>query len=124
MGELQSNSAAFRQALLKSERLRIRIVLGVLAAVIILRTLRTLALQNREDIRLWFIACLLSIFFVGYELLVLRAVRRAAEVNRDLGPAAWIGSTIVEASISALAVAFLTSTVLEPAYRSSCMRTA
>jgi len=124
MGELQSNSAAFRQALLKSERLRIRIVLGVLAAVIILRTLRTLALQNREDIRLWFIACLLSIFFVGYELLVLRAVRRAAEVNRDLGPAAWIGSTIVEASIPALAVAFLTSTVLEPAYRSSCMRTA
>jgi len=117
MGNLQSNSAAFRQALLQSERLRIRIVLGALAAVFILRTLRTFTLQNREDIRSWFIACLLFILFAGYELLVLRAVRRAADANRNLGAVAWVGSTIVETSIPALAMAFLTSPVLVPAYR-------
>ena len=43
-------SGAFRQALLKSERFRILIVLGSLGAVFIVHTIRTVIAPNREDL--------------------------------------------------------------------------
>ena len=117
MSEPQVEWGAFRQALLKSERLRILIVLGSLGAVFIVQTIRTVIVHNREDFHLWFLSCLVAALFVGYELLALDAVKRAARADRDLPMVGWVGSTIVETSLPALGVAFMTSAATDAADR-------
>ncbi len=117
MSEPRVESGAFRQALLKSERLRILIVLGSLGAVFIVHTIRTVIVRNREDLHLWFLSCLVVALFVGYELLMLDAVKRATRACRDLPIVAWVGSTIVETSLPALGVAFMTSSAADAADR-------
>jgi len=117
MSQLQVESGAFLQARLKSERLRILIVVGSLGVVFLVRTLRTVIVQNREDLHSWFLSCLVVALFVGYELLMLEAVKRATQDGRDLPTVAWVGSTIVETSLPALGVAFITSTAVAVADR-------
>ena len=106
-----------RQALLKSERLRILIVMGSLGVVFMVRTIRTLIMPNREDLHSLFLSYLMVALFVGYELLMLDAVKRATQADRDLPTIAWIGSTIVETSLPALGIAFMTSSVVAVADR-------
>jgi serine phosphatase RsbU (regulator of sigma subunit) len=117
MSDPQVESGAFRQALLKSERLRILIVLGSLGAAFTVHTIRTLVVHNREDLHLWFLSCLAVALFVGYELLMLGAVKRASQADCNIPVSVWVGSTIVETSLPALGVAFMTSSTLEAADR-------
>jgi len=117
MSEPQVESGAFRQALLKSETLRILIVLGSLGVVFVVQTIRTVLVQNREDLHFWFQSCLVAAVFVGCELLMLDAVKRATQAGRDLPTVAWVGSTIVETSLPALGIAFMTSAAAEGADR-------
>jgi serine phosphatase RsbU (regulator of sigma subunit) len=105
------------QARLKSERLRILIVVGSLGVVLVLETLRTVIVPNREDLKSWFLGGLVVALFVGYELLMLGVVKRAAQAGRDLPTVAWVGSTIVETSLPALGVAFMTSSAVAVANR-------
>jgi len=109
MSEPQVESGAFRQALLRSERFRILIVLGSIGVVFVVRAIRTVIMQNREDLRVWFLSCVVIALFVGYELLMLKAVKRATQADRDLPVFVWVGSTIVETSLPAFGVAFITS---------------
>jgi hypothetical protein len=109
MSEPQVESGAFRQALLQSERLRILIVMSSVGVVFMVQTVRTVTVQNREDLHSWFLSSLVVALFVGYQLLMLGAVRRAAQADRDLPILLWVGSTIVETSLPALGVAFMTS---------------
>ena len=53
MRELEQISPAFRNALLKSERFRVRVILGTLAAFFVERSIRTAIVHNPEDVRLW-----------------------------------------------------------------------
>jgi integrase len=117
MNERQVGSGAFRQALLKSERLRILTILGSLGTVFIVHTIRTVIVQNREDFHFGFLSCLVVTLFVGYELLALDAVKRATRANRDLPRVAWVGSTIVETSLPAFGVAFMTTSAAVAADR-------
>jgi serine phosphatase RsbU (regulator of sigma subunit) len=117
MSEPPVESGAFRQALLKSERLRILIVLGSLGVVFILHTIRTLIAQNREDLHFWLESCLAVALLVGYELLMLNAVKRATQAHRDLPILVWVGSSIVETSLPAFGVAFMTSSAAVAADR-------
>jgi serine phosphatase RsbU (regulator of sigma subunit) len=117
MSELHEKSAAFRQARLKSERLRILIVLGALGAAFIVRTIRTIVLHSREDLHLWLLTFLLIALFVGYESFMLRAVSHAIQTGGDLKNATWISNNIVESCLPALAVAFLSSAAIDPAYK-------
>lgn len=50
MSDPHTGSAAFQQALLKSERLRIRIVLGAIGAAFLLRTIRALIVGGYENL--------------------------------------------------------------------------
>ena len=84
MSELQVESGAFRQALLKSERLRILIVVGSLGVVFMVSAIRAVIVQNREDLRSWLLSSLVVALFVGYELLMLDVVKRATQADRDL----------------------------------------
>jgi serine phosphatase RsbU (regulator of sigma subunit) len=115
--ELQIESGAFRQAQLKSERLRILVVLSAVLATLLLRVGRMLVLHAHEDRgHLLAIAMLVS-FFVFYELAMLRALNRRLQNGRNLPRLAWVGDTIIETSLPALGIAFLTSSVIEAAYR-------
>ena len=117
MSEPQLESGAFRQALLKSERFRILIVLGSISAVFILHTTRTVIVHNREDLDFWFQSCIAVALLVGYELLMLNAVKRATQADRDLPVLVWVGSTIVETSLPAFGVAFMTGSAAVAADR-------
>ena len=74
MTELHEKSVAFQQALLKSERLRILIVLGAVGALFIVQTIREIIHHSSGDLHLWLLTFLLIAVFVGYESLMLRAV--------------------------------------------------
>lgn len=115
--ESLEKSAAFQLAHLKSERLRILIVVAAVGAAFIIRTLRTGILHSSENLSLLLLTFLLVALVVGYESLMLRAVNHAIRVGRDLTKSAWIGNIIVENCLPALAVAFLSSASIEPAYR-------
>src|SRR5208282_5097356 len=117
MSELHEKSVAFQQALLRSERLRILIVLGAIGAVFILRTIRTIVHHSRDDLYLWLLTFLLVALFVGYEYLMLRVINHAIQIGGDLKKATWIVNIIVESCLPALAVAFLSNTSIDPAYR-------
>ncbi|MFY9804083.1 MAG: PP2C family protein-serine/threonine phosphatase [Candidatus Acidiferrales bacterium] len=117
MSELREKSVAFQQALLKSERLRILIVLGAIAAAFTVRTIRTAVLFNREDVRLWMLTSLVLALFVGYEFWMLRAVKRAIAASGDIAKLTWIINVLVETSLPALAIALVTSASIDPAYR-------
>ncbi|HMK28285.1 MAG TPA: PP2C family protein-serine/threonine phosphatase [Terriglobales bacterium] len=115
--ELRADSQAFRQALLQSERLRIRIVLAAIAAAFAARSLRTAIFFTRENLQLWLITCLFIAIFAVYELLMLRAVSRSIQGGRELPRAAWIANIVIETCIPALALVLITSASIEAAYR-------
>ena len=115
--QLRTTSPAFLQALLQSERLRIRIIIAAIAAALVLRTLRTAVLFNRENVRLWLVTTSFVAVFLVFELLMLRAVNRALKDGRDLPHAAWITNIVIETCIPALGLAFLAGGVTDAAYK-------
>jgi adenylate cyclase len=115
--QLRKTSPAFVQALLRSERLRVRIVIAAILAAFAVRTVRTAILFNRENLNLWVITTSFIAIFVFFEVLVLRAVDRAIKEGRDLPNAAWIVNIVVETCIPSLALAFLSGAVPDVAYQ-------
>jgi len=106
---LNNQSRAFRQALLRSERLRIMILLCVLAAVLLIRIIRTAIAWNPENASglLW-----IGLFSIGlalYELFVLRAIRVAIQNGQDLSHYSWLFNILVESCIPGLIIAFMSS---------------
>lgn len=117
MNESLEKSGAFQQARLKSERLRILILLSAVGAAFVLRSLRTAIHPSHEDFRLWVVAIVLVASFFAYEFLVLRAVNDAIQNGQDLSRAIWIGSIVLETCLPAFGIAFLSSGSIDPLYR-------
>src|SRR2546429_1251551 len=110
MTNSRAESIAFREALLKSEHLRIRIVLGAIIAAFLLRTIRgTILGGGRENLVSWLMMLGLLSLFVTYEFAILRAVNRAIQRVRELANWIWLSNILLEALLPALAVAFLRS---------------
>jgi len=114
---LHAGSVAFRQALLKSERLRILIVLGIIVAVFLVRSFLTIILWDRENLHLWLLSCALLALFLVYEFFMFRAVTGAIRSGRDLSTAVWVSNVIIETSVPAFALAFIYSRAIDPIYR-------
>jgi serine phosphatase RsbU (regulator of sigma subunit) len=112
-----AGSPAFRQAVLKSERLRILIVLGIIVAVFLVRSFLTLILWDRENFHLWLLSCALLSLFLLYEFFIYRAVSRAVRSGSNLSAGLRISNVIIETSVPAFALAFIYSTAIDPAYR-------
>jgi serine phosphatase RsbU (regulator of sigma subunit) len=111
-------SIAFQDALLKSEHLRIRIVLGAIIAGFLLRTIRGIILgDGHENFVSWLMMLGLLSVFVAYEFVMLRAVNRAIQRVRQLANWIWLSNILLEALLPALAVAFLSSASIDPIYR-------
>jgi serine phosphatase RsbU (regulator of sigma subunit) len=112
-----AGSPAFRQAVLKSERLRILIVLGIIVVVFLIRSFLTVILWDRENFHLWLLSCALLSLFLLYEFFIYRAVSRAVRSGSDLSAVLRISNVIIETSVPAFALAFIYSTAIDPAYR-------
>ena len=112
----QIKSPAFQNAELQSERLRIFGVLGFMTIVVIVSAVRVFVIHTIEATS-WAWTFFLVALVMAYELWMLRKVGLALKSNIYPGPRFWILSTILETSIPALAIAFLTSARVEIAYR-------
>lgn len=117
MSESHIQSPAFQQALLKSERLRLLIVLGTIGIGFLLRSMRVLIHSGDENVQLWLTTLFVLAPFAGVEFLMLRAVNRAHEQQRQVPNAAWIGNIVVEAALPALGILLTASSSIAPAYR-------
>ena len=116
MAQEQIKSPAFQNAALQSERLRILGVLGFMTILVIVTAVRVFVIHTVEATS-WAWTFFLVALVMAYELWMLRKVGLALKSNICLGPRFWILSTILETSIPALAIAFLTSARVEIAYR-------
>jgi len=112
-----SQSPAFQQALLRSERLRIRIVLGTIATAFLLRTIRTIIVAGNENLSLWLITFELLGLFVIYESLMLRAVSGAIRKGQDLGDSVWVSNILVETLLPAFGLVLTSASTIETVYR-------
>ena len=105
MTSLRAQSPAFRKALLESERLRIQILLSVLAALMALRVIRTLLAWTPENVSSLFWLSLLAILVAVLELFVLRAIRPAIGTGEDLSNSAWLYNILLVSCAPALLMA-------------------
>jgi len=110
-------SAAFHHAELQSERLRICGVLSVVAIFIMVTIVRVFVVRTVSNTTPWAWQFGLAASIIIYEVWMLWRVNLALRSQRSLPPGFWVLSTILETSIPAFAIAFLTSEQFEPAYR-------
>jgi serine phosphatase RsbU (regulator of sigma subunit) len=117
MSLLRGESHAFRHALLKSERLRIYILLAVVAVALLIRLIRTLVAWNAENAAalLWVFLCAAVLLIV--ELAVLHAIRSAMASERLFTHPVWLLNIFLETCFPAFLIAFLSSPSLTPDYR-------
>lgn len=113
MTEAQISSAAFQQALMRSEKRRILVVIAFVVVFTFLIAIRVFVYGSAMNPWSMFAAILL----VGYELVVLRVVDQALRKGTDLPTGLWAFSIILESSFPAVGIAFLASPRLEAAYR-------
>jgi serine phosphatase RsbU (regulator of sigma subunit) len=113
--ELQST--AFRAAELRSERLRIFGVLGFVAIFVSVTIVRVFFIRTASSTSPWTWSLLLAAAIATYEGWTLCQVDTALKTSATLPAGFWALSTIVETSIPAFALAFLTSSQIELAYR-------
>jgi len=117
MTNLRVESIAFREALLRSESLRIRIVLGAVIAAFLLRTVRVIIVGGHENFVSWLMTLGLLGLFVAYEFVMLRAVNHTIQGGQELANWVWHSNVLLETLLPALAVAFLPSASIDPIYR-------
>jgi serine phosphatase RsbU (regulator of sigma subunit) len=117
MNEYCDRSTAFQLARLKSERLRILILLAVIGLVFVVRSFRTVLYYNSGNIRLWMITSACLAMVVLYEWLMLRVVNRALKSGRMLSRAVWIANIILETSLPAFFIALFPGNEIEAAYK-------
>jgi len=117
MSEPQFQSTAFGSAELRSERLRIFGVLGFVAIFVVVTIVRVFVIRTASGTASWVWSLLFAAIIAAYEGWTLQEVDLALKTNRCLPARFWVLSTIVETSIPAFALAFLTSAQIEIAYR-------
>jgi hypothetical protein len=98
MNDYCEKSDAFQQALLKSERLRILILLTVIGIVFVVRSFRTILYANSGNVHLWMITAGCIVLLVAYEWLMLRAVDRAIRAGRTLPHSIWIANIVLKST--------------------------
>ena len=117
MDQEQIKSPAFQNAELQSERLRIFGVLAFVSIFIVVTAVRVFVIRTAASTTPWVWSFLLAATVIAYESWMLRKVGLALKANGGLGAQFWILSTILETSIPAFAIAFLTSAQVEFVYR-------
>lgn len=117
MDALHLSSAAFQQALLKSERLRIRIVIAAIAVAFLIRALTAVIFYNLATVHNLAPVAVFTVAFLGYEFIVLRRVEGAMQGGSSPPRGAWMANIVVETSFPAFAVILLSSHSIEQPFR-------
>jgi serine phosphatase RsbU (regulator of sigma subunit) len=117
MSPPQVESAAFYQAQLHSERLRILGVLSFVALFAVVTVVRVFVIRTASEGTPWAWNLVLACTVVVYELWMLRRVDLALKAGRSLPSRFWVLSTILETSIPAFGIGFLASPHIQAAYR-------
>ena len=97
-------SQAFYRATLNSEWYRIAGLLAVLGLLLVYTIARTLAFG---EFRLLLAQSLVLAIAIAYEAIMLRAIRRALNHDRDIPPLAWMLNVLVESQLPTLALFLL-----------------
>ncbi len=98
-------SEAFKEAALRSEKIRIVGLLGVLAALVMVVLLRFLADSSNAGFFLQ--VCALLGGLIAYEAVMYAIVRRAIEAEQDLPYWVWGGNLFVETLVPTIAIIML-----------------
>jgi len=106
MSDEQIESAAFQQAELLSERVRIHGLLGAVAVFVVITLGRAFLLRAAPNTINWAGRLVLASAIVAYELWMLHRVNSALKEGRSLPTRFWALSTVLETSIPALVIAF------------------
>jgi len=117
MSDDEIQSVAFTKAELQSERLRIFGVLGFLALLAFVLLFRLFVAHTVSTATHWVWDLLFAAVVAAYELWSLRRVDLALKAATSLPSRFWVLSTVLETSIPAFALAFLTNPQFELAYR-------
>jgi serine phosphatase RsbU (regulator of sigma subunit) len=117
MNQAQIESAAFRQAQLQSERLRIFGVLSFVAIFAVVTAARMFVIRTASEGTPWVWNLVLACTVAVYELWMLRRVDLALKAGQSVPSRYWVFSTILETSIPAFAIAFLANAQIQDVYR-------
>jgi len=117
MSELYRQSPAFQQALRQSERLRIYLLLALLAFILIMRGIRTLLAPTPDNISTLYMFLTLIGVLAAAEFITLRALARAIRDSKPMARAFWFLNIFLEIALPAVSIASAASAVILPGYR-------
>ena len=117
MSELQSQSPAFQQALRQSERLRIYLLLALLAFILVLRGTRTILAPTPDNISTLYMFLTLIGFLGAIEFITLRTLGRAIRDSKPMARVFWFLNIFLELALPALSIASAASSVIVSGYR-------
>jgi len=117
MSELQSQSPAFQQALRQSERLRIYLLLALLAFILVLRGTRTLLAPTPDNLATLYMFLTLIGFLGAIEFVTLYALGRAIRDSKPLAKIFWFLNIFLEIALPAVSIASAASSVILAGYR-------
>jgi len=117
MSELQSQSPAFQQALRQSERLRIYLLLALLAFILVLRGTRTILAPTPDNLATLYMFLTLIGFLGAIEFVTLYALGRAIRDSKPLAKTFWFLNIFLEIALPAVSIASAASSVILPGYR-------
>jgi len=117
MSELHSQSPAFQQALRQSERLRIYLLLALLAFILVLRGTRTVLAPTPDNIATLYMFLSLIGILGAIELITLRMLHRAIQQSKPMARGFWFVNIFLEIALPAVSMASAASSVIQPGYR-------
>jgi serine phosphatase RsbU (regulator of sigma subunit) len=118
MRQLQTQSPAFQQALRQSERLRIYLLLALLAFILVLRGTRTILAPTPDNVATLYMFLTLIGVLGTIELVTLRLLGRAIQDAKPMAKTLWFLNILLELALPALSIASSASAlILAPGYR-------
>jgi serine phosphatase RsbU (regulator of sigma subunit) len=117
MPDLHSASPAFRKALLRSERLRIYILLASVLVILVSRIIRTIFIWTPENRHLLLMLAVFGVVVMAYEILILGKVKRAEHNTQDLRRHSWLLNIVAETCLPAFGLVLLANRTVEPAFQ-------
>ena len=117
MSELHSQSPAFQQALRQSERLRIYLLLALLAFILVLRGTRTVLAPTPDNIATLYMFLSLIGVLGAIELITLRMLHQAIQQSKLMARGFWFVNIFLEIALPAVSIASAASSVIQPGYR-------
>ncbi|HEV8074432.1 MAG TPA: SpoIIE family protein phosphatase, partial [Candidatus Acidoferrum sp.] len=117
MSELQSQSPAFQQAMRQSERLRIYLLLALLAFILVLRGTRTLLAPTPDNISTLYMFLTLIGVLGTIEFVTLYTLGRAIRDSKPMARVFWFLNIFLELALPAISIASAASSVILTGYR-------